>query len=107
MKLLIIALIISLVGLTGVARAEMEEHNKDHKGHQMMDHSSKKADTKEVKIEDVGNKTCPITGSPVTGKDFVVYKEKRYGTCCSGCDKEFLKDPEKYIKILKNKGEIK
>ena len=85
MKLLIIALIISLVGLTGVARAEMEEHNKDHKGHQMMDHSSKKADTKEVKIEDVGNKTCPITGSPVTGKDFVVYKEKRYGSSRKRC----------------------
>lgn len=58
-------------------------------------------------IVDAKNKTCPITGEPVNGKDFVVYKNIRYGLCCAGCDKMFLKEPEKYIQKLREKGEIK
>ena len=51
-------------------------------------------------VVDVKNKTCPISGNPVNGKDFIVYKGKRYGICCKGCDKKFMKDPEKYLKKL-------
>lgn len=58
-------------------------------------------------IVDVGNKTCPVTGDSVSGNDFVVYKGKRYGLCCASCKSDFMKDPEKYIEILKKKGEIK
>ena len=52
-------------------------------------------------IVDVGNKICPIMGGKVDGKTFVVYKGKRYGFCCPGCEKEFLKNPEKYIAKIK------
>ncbi len=53
------------------------------------------------RIADAGNTMCPLTGAPVSGKDFVNYKGKRYGLCCSMCKKAFLKEPEKYIAKLK------
>lgn len=65
------------------------------------------AKSAETTVIDAGNKTCPVEGGPVNGKDFVVYKGVKYGLCCPGCDKAFLKDPEKYIQKLKDKGEIK
>lgn len=52
-------------------------------------------------IVDAGNTMCPLTGAPVSGKDFVSYKGKRYGLCCPMCKKAFLKEPEKYIAKLK------
>lgn len=48
-------------------------------------------------IVDVGNKTCPVSGDKVSGKHFVEYKGRRYGLCCPHCEKEFKKDPEKFI----------
>ncbi len=61
------------------------------------------AQAQEQGVVDVGNKTCPVMGGPVDGEHFAVYKGKRYGMCCSGCEQEFLKDPEKYIKALKER----
>lgn len=52
-------------------------------------------------ITDVGNKTCPVMSGPVSGKDFVVYKGKRYGLCCPMCKGAFLENPEKYIATMK------
>jgi YHS domain-containing protein len=48
-------------------------------------------------VVNVGNKMCPVSGDPVSGKDFVVYKGKRYDLCCPMCKKPFSKDPEKYV----------
>jgi YHS domain-containing protein len=48
-------------------------------------------------VVDVGNKLCPVSGDPVSGKNFVTYKGKRYGLCCPQCKKPFLKEPDKYI----------
>jgi YHS domain-containing protein len=62
--------------------------------------SQKQADPK---IVDVNNKFCPITGNKVSGKDFVVYKGKRYALCCPACKAPFEKNPEKYIKIIQEK----
>lgn len=61
----------------------------------------------DAKMTDAGNKSCPISGDPVSGKDFVVYNGVRYGLCCKGCEKQFLQDPNKYIQKLREKGEIK
>ena len=55
-------------------------------------------------VVDVGNKICPVSGDPVSGKDFVVFKGKRYGLCCSKCKKPFLKDPKKYIGQIGARG---
>ena len=66
-------------------------------------------ETKEVKslvaekkeeIVDFNNKTCPVMGGKVNGKNFVVYNKVKYGLCCPGCEKAFNEDPEKYLKIL-------
>jgi len=50
-------------------------------------------------VVDAGNKTCPVTGDAVNGKDFYVYKGKRYGLCCPMCVGVFGDDPEKYSAI--------
>lgn len=57
----------------------------------------------ETAVIDVGNKVCPLSGDEVKGKDFVEYQGKRYGICCAMCAKNFLKNPEKYIKSLESK----
>ena len=51
-------------------------------------------------IVDAGNKTCPVSGDKVSGKHFVEYKGMRYGLCCPHCEKEFKKNPEKFITSL-------
>ena len=51
-------------------------------------------------VVDAGNKMCPVSGDPVSGKNFVVYKGMRYGLCCPMCKKPFLKDPEKYLAAM-------
>lgn len=54
-------------------------------------------------VVDVNNKTCPISGDKVDNKSFVIYQGKRYRLCCKSCAKMFLKNPEKYIKKLKER----
>jgi YHS domain-containing protein len=51
------------------------------------------------------NKNCPVEGGEIDAKEFVVYKGKKVGFCCAGCDKEFNKDPEKFMKLLADKGD--
>jgi len=49
-----------------------------------------------------GNKICPVSGEKVGGDMGpavpIEYKGKIYNLCCSGCVKEFNKNPEKYVK---------
>ena len=72
-----------------------------------------KADSKAAQpvavIKNAGNKICPISGDKIVfGQEVkVVYKGIEYNLCCAMCVKDFYKDPEKAIKILKDKGEIK
>ena len=107
-RIISVITIVFLISIAaGVVQADDGKMEDSHKGHQMMKSSSEKADSNNAQIVDAGNKTCPISGSPVNGKDYVIYKNVKYGTCCPGCDKEFLKNPEKYIKLLREKGEIK
>jgi YHS domain-containing protein len=51
------------------------------------------------------NKQCPVEGGEIDAEQFVVYKGKKVAFCCAGCDKEFNKDPEKYMKELAAKGD--
>ena len=107
MKRLMAVTILCLFGLTSIALAEEGDmQRKGHKGDQQKAVSSSSTPG-DAKVVNAGNKTCPISGNPVNGTDYVVYKGKRYGICCKGCDEQFLKNPEKYIKALKAKGEIK
>jgi len=63
--------------------------------------AAESAPTAVSQVTDAGNKMCPVSGGAVSGKDFVTYGGKKYGLCCSGCEKEFLKDPAKFSKNVR------
>lgn len=60
-----------------------------------------KAVPRKVTKEETGKEAvCPVTGEEfkVTEETVsVLYKEKAYYFCCPGCDKSFMKNPEKYL----------
>ena len=47
---------------------------------------------------------CPVLGGNVDKNVYADYKGKRIYFCCTGCDAEFKKDPEKYMKKLQEQG---
>lgn len=57
---------------------------------------------KKVPDSDIGKEVvCPVAGEKfkITKHTlFVDYQGKRYYFCCPGCDKQFLKNPTKYLK---------
>jgi Cu(I)/Ag(I) efflux system membrane fusion protein len=53
----------------------------------------------------VPQKTCPVMGNPIDKEIHVDYNGKRVYFCCVGCPATFEKDPEKYLKILAERGE--
>ena len=48
-------------------------------------------------LVDLGNATCPVMGGEVDGEHYVEWKGLRVGFCCAGCDRSFLKEPEKAL----------
>jgi YHS domain-containing protein len=48
--------------------------------------------------------TCPVLGGAVDKNVYADYKGKRIYFCCKGCDAEFNKNPEKYMKKLEEQG---
>jgi len=48
--------------------------------------------------------TCPVLGGNVDKNVYADYQGKRIYFCCKGCDAEFNKDPEKYLKKLREEG---
>ncbi len=59
-------------------------------------------------LEDVHNKTCPVSGDAVAGSKMgdkpvtFEYNGKLYHLCCPMCIKDFKKNPEKYSKIAED-----
>jgi YHS domain-containing protein len=47
---------------------------------------------------------CPVMGDPIDKKYFIDYKGKRIYFCCASCPDEFKKNPEKYMKKLRESG---
>ncbi len=47
---------------------------------------------------------CPVLQGNIDKSVYVDYKGKRIYFCCQGCDAEFNKDPEKYLKKLEAEG---
>jgi len=48
--------------------------------------------------------TCPVSGEKLgeMGKPYIfVYKDQEVKLCCSGCKKDFDKDPAKYLKKIR------
>ncbi len=48
--------------------------------------------------------TCPVLGGNLDRNVYVDYKGQRIYFCCKGCDAEFTKDPEKYLKKMQDQG---
>jgi len=60
-----------------------------------------------VKCEDMSAKPqtmCPVLNAPVDKKYYADYKGQRVYFCHDGCIATFNKDPEKYMKALKEWG---
>ena len=49
--------------------------------------------------------TCPVMGGKLDKSIYVDHEGKRVYFCCGMCVETFKKDPEKYIKVLADKGE--
>jgi YHS domain-containing protein len=49
---------------------------------------------------------CPVMGGKIDKKCFVDVKGKRIYMCCPGCAEKIKADPDKYIKILEDQGEV-
>jgi hypothetical protein len=55
----------------------------------------------QAKTVDVGNTKCAVMpDDDVTPGKTIDYKGKTYHFCCDECPKAFLKDPDKYIKLM-------
>jgi len=55
-----------------------------------------------TETQEVANKMCPVSGEKIgeMGKAVdVEYNGKKYHLCCSMCQKDFNKDPEKFSKV--------
>jgi len=48
--------------------------------------------------------TCPVIGGPVNKNIYADYQGNRVYFCCPPCIKEFKKNPEKYVKKMKEQG---
>jgi YHS domain-containing protein len=47
---------------------------------------------------------CPVLAGNIDKNVYADYQGKRIYFCCTGCDTEFNKDPEKYMKKLEEQG---
>ena len=47
---------------------------------------------------------CPVLAGNIDKKVYLDYQGKRIYFCCTGCDAEFKKDPEKYMKKIQEQG---
>ena len=47
---------------------------------------------------------CPVLGGNVDKQVYTDYQGQRIYFCCQGCDAEFRKDPEKYLKKMQEQG---
>ena len=73
-------------------------------------HSGKAIETPAVPEAQSGKKlkpqtTCPVMGGTIDKKVYADYKGKRVYFCCPRCIETFNKDPEKYLKKMKEAGE--
>jgi len=50
--------------------------------------------------------TCPVMGGEINKNIYTDYKGSRIYFCCSACPGEFKKNPEKYMKKLKDSGVV-
>lgn len=82
-------------------KQEVKEPDRD-----MIDHSAHSLNEMlSTETQEIFNAVCPILGGKISLKvKPVEYKGKLIGFCCPGCDKDFLENPELYMKNLSSDG---
>lgn len=59
----------------------------------------------EEAVNPTAQTTCPVRGMAIDKEVYADYQGKRVYFCCPGtCEKEFMEDPEKYVKKLEDQG---
>ena len=54
-----------------------------------------------IRATDVGNTKCAVSGEPIGDSKLAeVYDGKIYHLCCPDCNKDFEKDPAKYVAAI-------
>ena len=57
---------------------------------------------------DLKNEKCPVMGAKVSPKTHLVYNGYKVGLCCAGCEKQFMKSPDKHLtKLMPKKAAAK
>ena len=57
--------------------------------------------------QEAGNQEiCPVMGGKINKEVYTDYNGKRIYFCCAGCEKTFLKDPQKYMKAMNDQGVV-
>jgi YHS domain-containing protein len=115
-KVVATSLLILAAGILGVSNSQTDTMSQNHVATAV--HRSDSATTmpgkavahpktamKHSKSKLVAQKTCPVMGSPIDKSIYVDYKGKRVYFCCTMCPETFNKDPEKYLKVLADRGE--
>jgi YHS domain-containing protein len=115
-KIIAASSLISAAGILGVSNSQTDTMSQNHMattGHRndsattMSDKAGAHPKTamKHPKPKLVPQKTCPVMGGPIDKSIYVDYKGKRVYFCCAMCPETFNKDPEKYLKVLVDRGE--
>ena len=58
------------------------------------------AEAKEIVLQTIEQKTCPVMEGPINKEIYTEYKGKKVYFCCAGCKDKFEKEPDKYIPKL-------
>lgn len=58
------------------------------------------------KVIDLKNAKCPIMGGKAKEKVSIVFQGHRIHFCCPGCDRSFLKEPNKHLARLTSKEKL-
>ena len=101
---LFVAVVLSmgLLGLNGCKKSEepQSETTQAMQSHQGHEHAAMTEETAKETAAAVEQTTCPVMGGAINKALFVEYEGKKVYFCCTGCEEQFKKEPEKYIAKL-------
>ncbi|MBN2183063.1 MAG: YHS domain-containing protein [Sedimentisphaerales bacterium] len=83
-------------GSTEPSTTEMSQEMAEHEHDAMMATDETMAQVASATEQTI----CPVMGNPIDKNIFIEYEGKKVYFCCSGCEKLFKENPEKYISKL-------
>lgn len=73
----------------------------NHSASGMIDSNVQPRDEKSIALQT----KCPVMGGPINKELYVDYRDQRIFVCCAGCIPAVEKNPEKYIRVIRDRGE--